>query len=177
MMSTVVRLEEGHDGVQAYVAAEVAKGFAHVYAAAVQDNKDVIALIGDLTEEEGMTVTPVDIWRAYDVMKHMTLTVQRSQIRFEALLQAEDFVSPPPVDPASVDFGSFAALRSAYIDGIADVLAMLRAADQSFGLEATSTHPVFGTYNWQGWTVFSHHVHTHDHIGQLTKIVEALRPA
>src|SRR5687768_13903819 len=113
MMSTVVRLEEGHDGVQAYVAAEVAKGFAHVYAAAVQDNKDVIALIGDLTEEEGMTVTPVDIWRAYDVMKHMTLTVQRSQIRFEALLQAEDFVSPPPVDPASVDFGSFAALRSA----------------------------------------------------------------
>jgi len=176
-MTNVVRLEAGHDGVQAYVAAELARGFPHVYETAVQDNRDVIALIGDLTEDEGMTVTPVDIWRVYDVMRHMTLTVQRSQIRFESLLEGKDFVSPPPVDPASIDFGSFTALRSAYIDGMADVLATLRAADPALALGATSTHPVFGTYSWQGWTVFSHHVHTHDHIGQLTKIVEALRPA
>ena len=38
MMSTVVRLEAGHDGVQAYVAAELAKGFPDVLATAVQDN-------------------------------------------------------------------------------------------------------------------------------------------
>ena len=56
-------------------------------------------------------------------------------------------------------------------------LATLRAAGSAEALDATSTHPVFGTFNWQGWTVFSHHVHTHDHIGQLTNIVGALRPA
>lgn len=176
-MSNVVRLELGHDAVQEYVAGQIGLGWPHVFAAAVKDNRDVISLIGDLTEEEGMRVTPVDIWRAYDVMKHMTLTVQRSRIRFEFLLLGKDFEAPPPVDPASVDFGSFSELRSAYIDGMAEVLAMLRSADGAANLEATSTHPVFGTYNWQGWTVFSHHVHTHDHIGQLTAIVEALRPA
>jgi hypothetical protein len=172
-----VRLEEGHDAVQAYVAAEIAKGWPHVLETATGDNRDVIALIGDLTEDEGMTVTPVDIWRVYDVMKHMTLTMERSQVRFESLMAGKDFAAPPPPAPESIDYGPFTSLRSRYIDGTADLLATLRAADGSKHLEATSTHPVFGTYNWQGWTVFSHHVHTHDHIGQLTKIVEALRPA
>jgi hypothetical protein len=80
-------------------------------------------------------------------------------------------------DPATIDFGSFTDLRSRYINGTADLLATLRAADPTQALEATSMHPVFGTFNWQGWTVFSHHIHAHDHIGQLTKIVEALRPS
>jgi hypothetical protein len=176
-MTNVVQLVEGHDAVQAYVAQEVAKGLPHILTTATQDNRDVLALIGDLTEAEGMTVTPVDIWSAYDVMKHMTLVMERSQVRFEALLAGKDFAPPPPVDAASIDYGSFTSLRSRYIDGTANLLATLRAADGSRHLEAASTHPVFGTFNWQGWTVFSHHVHTHDHIGQLTRIVEALRPA
>ena len=176
-MTNVVRLVEGHDPVQAYVAAEVAKGWAHVLETATRDNREVIALIGDLTEDEGMTVTPVDIWRAYDVMKHMALTMERSHVRFDALLAGKDFAAPPPVDSASIEYGSWTELRSRYIDGTANLLATLRAVDPTRHLEATSTHPVFGTYNWQGWTVFSHHVHAHDHIGQLGNIVGALRPS
>jgi hypothetical protein len=176
-MSNVVRLELGHDAVQGYVGEQVALGWPHIMASVTKDNRDVIALISDLTEEEGMTVTPVDEWRAYDLMKHMVLTVDRTRMRLEFLLAGKDFESPPPVDMASVDYGSFQELRAKYIDGMSAVLGTLRRADPTQALAATSKHPVFGSYNWQGWSVFSHHVHAHDHIGQLTHIVEALRPA
>lgn len=176
-MTNVVQLAEGRDAIQAYAAAEIARGWPRVLETVHKDNRDVIALIGDLTEEEGTRVTPVDIWSAYDVMKHMTLTMERSHVRFESLLAGKDFVPPPMPDPATVDYGSFTDLRSRYINGTADLLATVRAADPTKALDATSTHPVFGTFNWQGWTVFSHHIHAHDHIGQLTKIVEALRPS
>ena len=77
-MGDVVRLSEGRDAIQAYVQAQTSQGLAHVLYLVSQDNRHVISLIGDLTEDEGMTVTPVDEWRVYDVMKHMSARLDRS---------------------------------------------------------------------------------------------------
>ncbi len=173
----VVRLSEGRDAIQAYVQAQTSQGLPHVLDLVTQDNLAVISLIADLTEDEGMTVTPVDIWRAYDVMKHMSASLDRSRTRLETLTAGRPFENPVvvPGSSGSVDYGSFRELRSAYIDAMADIIEVLRRADPSRGLDLTAEHAQYGPFNWLGWATYSHHVHTHDHIGQLTNIVEALR--
>ena len=175
----VVRLSEGRDAIQAYVQAQTAQGLPHVLDLVTKDNLAVVSLIADLTEDEGMTVTPVDIWRVYDVMKHMSASLDRSYNRLETLTSGRPFVNPTVV-PGSfggVEYESFRELRSAYIDAMADIIAVLRRADPSRGLDLTAEHAQYGPFNWLGWATYSHHVHTHDHIGQLTNIVQALRPS
>ncbi len=72
-------------------------------------------------------------------------------------------------------YDSFSDLRRSYIDGMAAILDVLRHADQTRGLELTADHAQFGAFNWLEWAVYSHHVHTHDHVGQLSAIRAALR--
>jgi hypothetical protein len=74
-----------------------------------------------------------------------------------------------------VEYASFSDLRRAYIDGMAGVLAVVRQADPQRGLDLAADHATFGPFNWLGWAVYSHHVHTHDHIGQIENIRKALR--
>ena len=176
-MGDVVRLSEGRDAIQAYVLAQTSQGLPHVLDLVTEDNRRVISLIGDLTEDEGMTVTPVDIWRVYDVMKHMSASLDRSRTRLETLSSGRPFENPVvvPGGSGSVEYGSFRELRSAYIDAMADIIGVLRCADPATGLDLTTDHAQYGPFNWLGWATYSHHVHTHDHIGQLTNIVEALR--
>jgi hypothetical protein len=177
----VVRLSEGREAVQAYVDAQVARGHKHVLDLLTQDNHRVFALIGDLTEDEAMTVTPVDEWRVFDAMKHLSASLDRSRDRLQSLSSGQPFVPPStPVSPGSMgnaDFASFSALRRTYVDGMANILAVLRSADPNRGLDLTADHAAFGTYNWLGWAIYSHHVHTHDHIAQIESIRKALRPA
>ena len=137
----------------------------------------MVRLIADLTEDEGMTVTPVDEWRAYDVLKHLSASLDRSLHRLDLLSSGRPFENPvvQPGSSGDVEYESFRALRAAYIDGMADIIAVLRRADGNTGLVFTADHAQFGTFNWLEWAVYSHHVHTHDHIGQLTNIAQALR--
>jgi hypothetical protein len=125
-----------------------------------------------------MTVTRVDEWRAYDVIKHMSASLDRSRTRLETMSSGRPFENPTGVvagGSGSVEYESFRALRSAYIDGMADIIAVLRRADTTKGLGLTGDHGQFGPFTWLEWAVYSHHVHTHDHIGQVTNIVHALR--
>ena len=176
-MTDVVRLDAGVDAVRAYVSAQARQGKAHVLALVTEDNFSILRLIGDLTEEEGMTVTPADIWRAYDVMKHMSASLDRSLTRLSTLSSGRPFENPlvQPGSSGSVEYESFRALRSAYVDAMADIIGVVRGAGAGTGLELTANHAQYGPWNWLEWAVYSHHVHTHDHIGQLTNIVEALR--
>jgi hypothetical protein len=112
-------------------------------------------------------------------MRHMSASLDRSKSRLETLSAGKTWQSQAPVLPGNMggaDYASFHELRSAYIDGMADIIAVLRRADESKGLSLTVDHAQFGPFNWLEWSIYSHHVHTHDHIGQLTKIAEALRP-
>jgi hypothetical protein len=176
----VVRLSEGRDAVQAYIDREIQLGLPHVLELLTIDNNRVFALIGDLTEEEAMTVTPADEWRVFDVMRHISASLDRSRTRLVTLSSGQPFVplpggGPGPGSLGAAEYDSFSELRCAYIDGMAEILGLLRRADPSCGLELTADHATFGTYNWLGWAVYSHHVHTHDHIGQLENIKKALR--
>ena len=58
-------------------------------------------------------------------------------------------------------------LRQQYIEGMQAIIEVLEAADGSKGLTLTADHIDFGPFNWLQWAVYSHHVHTSDHIGQL----------
>lgn len=173
----VVRLSEGRDAVQAYIDRHVALGLTHVLEVVTDDNNRVLTLIGDLTEDDAMTVTAADEWRVFDAVKHLSYSLARSKSRLQSLSSGQPFVNPPGVSPGSlgrVEYASFSDLRRAYIDGMADVLAVLRHADPNRALDLTADHATFGTYNWPGWALYSHHVHTHDHIGQIEAIKKAL---
>jgi hypothetical protein len=177
----VVKPSEGRDAIQAYINEHVAKGRDHVLALATEEHNLVFSLIGDLTEDEAMTVTPADEWRVYDAMKHLSASLDRSRDRLESMSSGRPFVPPPSAGPVvgggmgNVEYASFQELRRAYIDGMCDILAVVRGADLTRGLELTAEHASFGPFNWLGWALYSHHVHTHDHIGQIKNVRRALR--
>ena len=175
----VVRLSEGREAVQAYIDEHVAKGLPHVLEVVTDDNNHVLALIGDLTEAEAMTVTPADEWRVFDAMKHLCAGLERSRLRLETLTAGRQFVPPAgaggPGSLGTAEYATFSDLRRTSIDAMAGILAILRHADPARGLDITADHATFGTYNWLGWALYSHHVHTHDHIGQIENIRRALR--
>jgi hypothetical protein len=175
----VVRLSEGRDAIQTYVNQHVAQGLSHVIDLVTDDHNLVLRLIGDLTEAEAMTVTPVDEWRVFDAMKHLSAGLDRSRDRLQTLSSGRPFTPPPgagsPGGMGSANYESFSDLRRSYIDGIADILAVLRHAYPRRGLDLTADHASFGSFNWMGWALYSHHVHTHDHVGQIANVRKALR--
>ena len=172
----VVRLTDGREAVRAYVSKHASRGLDHVIELVTGDNNRILTLIGDLTEDEGMTVTPADEWRVYDALRHMTASLDRSKSRIEALAAGRAFENPPGAPgQMGAEYASFTALRSAYIDGMAEILGVLRKADGTRNLNGASEHVSFGPFNWLEWSLYSHHVHTHDHIGQIENIRRALR--
>jgi hypothetical protein len=172
----VVRLDAGRDEVRAYVAEQAARGVDHVRSRIQADNEGVLALIGDLSEEEGRAVTPADEWSAFDVLSHLAGSLERSKTRIETLAAGRPYVNPPtaPGQQAAMQFASFDALRRYYEEGVAAVLGAIEAAGPARGLDGTAEHGLLGPFNWLQWAVYSHHVHTHDHVGQLEKIRAAI---
>ncbi len=126
-----------------------------------------------------MTVTPVDEWRVFDAVKHINSSLDRSRDRLQKLSSGQPF-EPPATGVSSggmgsAEYESFSELRRSYIDGMADILAVVRRADPSRSLDLTADHGQFGPFNWMQWALYSHHVHTHDHVGQIETIRTALR--
>ncbi len=178
-MSEVVRLDAGKDAVRAYVSGQSSQGLEHVVSLVTDDNNGILLLIGDLTEEEATRVTPADEWCVTDAMRHLAASLDRSRDRLEKLSSGQPFVPPAsgagPGSMGGAAYDSFSDLRRSYIDGMAAILDVLRHADPKRGLELTADHAQFGPFNWLEWAVYSHHVHTHDHVGQLSAIRAALR--
>jgi hypothetical protein len=171
-----VRLEAGRDAIRAYVSEHASAGLDHVLSLVTEDNNRILTLIGDLTEDEATAVTPADEWSVFDAMRHLSASIDRSRARLETLSSGRPFVAPP-MQPGQLgaEYASFSELRSAYIDGMAAFLAVLRRADPSVGLDLTAEHAAFGPFNWLEWAIYSHHVHAHDHVGQIEAIRKALR--
>ena len=55
------------------------------------------------------------------------------------------------------------------------ILDVLDAADENIGRDLKATHVDYGEFDWLEWAVYSHHVHTSDHIGQLREARSRLR--
>jgi hypothetical protein len=107
-------------------------------------------------------------WTPAQVLTHLNSSLARSLARLQAMSSGHEWVNPPVAGGQSGASGkSFVALRREYADGMQAIVDVLDGADGSRNLSATADHADFGPFNWLQWAVYSHHVHTSDHIGQL----------
>ena len=84
-------------------------------------------------------------------------------------------VNPPVAAGSTAELEtSFVDLQTKYRDGMAAIIDVLSQADEKQAAGLTADHAEYGPFTWQEWAVYSHHVHTHDHIGQLEAIRKAL---
>lgn len=164
----VVRLDAGKDAVRAYVAEQAGQGLAHVTRLVEQDRDAILAAVDGLSEEEGTRVTKDGEWTPAQVLAHLNSSLERSRDRLATLSAGKPWANAPVVGGQAGGSGaSFEALRRQFADGMQAIIDVLKQADGARGLELTADHAQYGPFNWLEWAVYSHHVHTTDHIGQL----------
>jgi hypothetical protein len=170
----VVRFDAGREAVRAYVTEQAALGLAHVTSLVKHEGDAIMASIVDLTEAEGSLSPGPDQFSALQVLQHLNGSFERSIDRLKTLSSGQTWTSKGPgVGPGSIPKDattSFVEARRQFSQGTDAVLAILRDADPVRGLDLMAPHAAFGDFNWLQWAVYSHHVHTHDHVGQLGQI-------
>jgi hypothetical protein len=173
----VVRLDAPPEAVRDYVAHQAARGLAHVLDLVTGDHERIVALTAGLDETQATTPIGDDGWSIRTVVSHLAASIDRSRTRIAAMSSGQRFVNPPVAagQPGSADGTSFVALRNAYDAGMRSIIDILRGADERVGLGLTASHATYGPWNWLEWAVYSHHVHTHDHVRQLEEMRRALR--
>jgi hypothetical protein len=175
----VVRLDAGRDAVRAYVAEQAALGKEHVIALVKGEAEALLSHIGDLTEAQGCAIPRPDAFSALQVLQHLNASFERSMDRLRTLSSDQPWsASGGPAGPGAIPADavtSFVESRRLFEESTAGVLEVLRRADGSKGLGRTAPHAGYGEFNWLQWAVYSHHVHTHDHVGQMAEIRAAVR--
>lgn len=164
----VVRLDAGREAVRAYVEAEAARGLPHVVRLVSDDRDSILAAIDGLTGEQGTRETIEGEWTPVQVMAHLNSSLPRSLSRLQAMSEGQRWANSPAAGgQGSTTEQSFEALRSEYRTGMQAIIDALASADGTAHLGQMADHAAFGPFNWLQWAVYSHHVHTSDHIGQL----------
>jgi hypothetical protein len=164
----VVSLYAGRDAVRAYVTEQADQGLAHVRNLVEADRDSIVAAIVGLSEEEGNRVTLEGEWTPAQVLAHLNPSLARSKARLEAMSSGREWVNPPSTGGQGSDAQKpFVELRREYIEGMQAIIDVLERADETKGRNLTADHIDFGPFDWLQWAVYSHHVHTADHIGQL----------
>jgi hypothetical protein len=164
----VVRLDAGRDAVRAYVAEQADKGLAYVRSLVAADRDSIAAALDGLSEEEGTRITLEGEWTPAQVMAHLNSSLPRSLSRVQAMSSGHEWVNPPALRGQGSDSEQrFEDLRGEYIEGMQAIIDVLDGADETVGRELRAEHIEFGPFDWLEWAVYSHHVHTSDHIGQL----------
>lgn len=165
--------------VAAYVKAEAARGLEHARALVKGEGDAIIELIAGLGESDAAFSPAPGEFSTAQVIQHLNGSFERSLDRLRTLIAGRPFVyDGPRIGPGSLPAeppATFAETRDAFVKGMADVLALLGAADPAVGLDVTSDHVNYGPFNWLQWAVYSHHVHSHDHVLQLGAIKAALQ--
>jgi hypothetical protein len=174
----VVKLDAGRDAVRAYVSEQAARGVAHVTSLVRADREAMAALIEDLGEADASFKPRPDEYSVLEVLQHLNGSFVRSHPRLRALSSGEPFRldGPPPSAGGIPDEAptSFEEVRRYFLAGEDEVLAILGGATPDARLDTTAGHADYGPFNWLEWAVYSHHVHTHDHVGQVERIRAAL---
>jgi DinB superfamily len=129
----VVSLYAGRDAVRAYVKEQAAFGLGHIIALVTVDNERVLGLIDGFSEEEARVVPQPDEWSAYQVMRHLASSLDRSRTRLASMSAGRPFTNPPTATGQMSDreYASFDELRQTYRNGMSQILEALRAADSS----------------------------------------------
>ncbi|HLF76755.1 MAG TPA: DinB family protein [Dehalococcoidia bacterium] len=175
----VVRLDAGREAVRAYVAEQALLGKEHVISLVRTEGDAIAASITDLTDEQGSAEPAPGEFSALQVLQHLNGSFERSIDRLKTLSASQPWTNRgAPAGSGSIPgdaTSSFVEARRQFLEGTEAVLAVLEAADEARGLDVTATHAGFGDFNWLEWATYSHHVHTHDHVGQLAEIRAAVR--
>ncbi len=171
----VVRVNAGVEAVRAYVSAQAALGRDHVVAVVRTEGAALVSGIDDFSEEQGKLAAPGQ-YSALQVIQHLNGSFDRSIDRLKTLSKGDPWAPapgspsggggyiPPDAEP------SFVKARQYFIDKSAEVVALLEQANPSMQGTMTAPHAAFGDFNWLEWAVYSHQVHTHDHVGQMGEI-------
>ena len=159
---------------------QAAQGLEHVRALVKAEGEAILAAVEGLSEAEGNFRPGPDEFSALQVLQHLNGGFERSIDRLRTLPSGRPWGAPSegPGGPGSIPENattSFIEARAQFAVGLAGVLAVLDAADGTRGLELTTPHPAYGDFNWLQRAVYSHQVHTHDHVGQLQQIRELVR--
>jgi len=174
----VVRADAGRDAIRAYVEQEASRGLAHVRALVWGEWEAMAALVADLSEHEADFKPAPGEFSVADALEHLNLSFERSQARLAALSSGEPFVwTGPTHGPGSLPeaaAASFAVVLNRFLEGMAGVITILEGAEPGRGLDRTADHAQFGPFNWLEWAVYSHHVHTHDHVAQVGALRRAI---
>ena len=168
--------EAGKDAVRVYVAEQAAKGLAHARNLIAADRDSVVAAVDGLSEEEGARVTLEGEWTPAQVLAHLNRNLPRSLARLQALSSGREWLTPPPMGEMDSD-RPIGELRHEYIDGMQAIIEALDQADETVGRDLRVDHADYGNFDWLEWALYSHHVHTSDHIGQLREARARLRGA
>lgn len=167
------------DAVRAYVQGHASQGLEHVTDLLRGDRDAMMALIGDLTQEEADT--RIDNGVEFSVsmaLQHLNASFERSQKRIWTLSNGQPWVNtggggagglPEVFEP------DFSKVREKFLEGSNDVLAILEQADTSIPSDITASHVLYGPFTWLEWAVYSHHVHGSDHVQQIARIKGVLR--
>jgi hypothetical protein len=166
--------------VQTYVREQAAKGRDHVIGLVRGDREAMVALISDLTQEEGDTrINDGEEYSVSMILQHLNMSFARSQQRIRELASGIQFVAPAGSGQAGglpeVFDDDFDRVRQVFIDGEDGVLAVLEAAPPDSPTDLTAPHAQYGPFNWLEWAAYSHHAHTSDHVQQIAKIRAVLR--
>ena len=174
----MVNVNAGPEVVHAYVKEQASKGRDHVLGLVRSDLDAVAGLIAGLDEEDANFKPNEAEFSISEVIQHLNGSFERSKQRLETLSSGKPWQNQGPgPGPGSIPEprpGSFAEVRSRFEAGAGEIVSILEKADPDTGLDLTAAHATFGEFNWLEWAAYSHHVHTHDHIGQLEQIKRGL---
>jgi hypothetical protein len=175
----VVRLDAGREAVRRYVAEQAAGGLEHVRSLVKQDRDALLSHIADFSEEEGQASPGAGQYSALQVLQHLNGGFARSLDRLQTLSSGRSWTPSGPVaGGGSIPEGattSFVEARRQFAVGSDAILALLSKLDGSKALDLTADHANLGPFNWLQWAVYSHHVHTYDHVGQMAEIRAAVK--
>ncbi|HLF70639.1 MAG TPA: DinB family protein [Dehalococcoidia bacterium] len=164
----VVKLTDGREAVRAYVSGHAAQGVDHVTALVRDDRDSMRALIDDLSEAEGNVSVAPEEWSISQALQHMNSSFDRSIHRLIFLSTGRPFEWPAAAGGLSEGQPpTFSEARRAFLQGEQAVLDILEHMGEGSNLDVTYEHAFFGPFSWLQWAVYSHHVHTHDHLGQV----------
>jgi hypothetical protein len=174
----VVRLDAGREAIREYVRQQAGLGLNHVKAQIRADRDAIVAVAAGLSDDEANFRPSDDEYSVLQVLQHLNGSFERSADRLSTLSSGRSWLNTGPAPgpgniPAYAD-SDYAEVYRHFVEGEDRILVILDQAGPGVGLNLTADHAQYGPFNWLEWAVYSHHVHTHDHVGQIEQLGAAI---
>ncbi len=167
-------------GVVDYVRHEAKKGLEHAIDLVRNERDTMLELVRDISDYEAeQRINNGEEFSILMVLRHLNASFDRSRQRLAAMAGGEEFTPPASAGRGGTvpeeDESSLEEARTTFRNGSDAVVDILLQADPDAPTIVTASHAQYGSFNFIEWAVYSHHVHTSDHVQQVRRIKEALR--